>query len=512
MVFKGIPSPLDAAHQGEFFLEPVLIAFSADSCFGRCYTGRLKAGEVSVAKRQEKQRAICPFVALGGLLGVVISLADNPMSLAPLMGGAQATRWFLAATITASVLGCFVLAVCSRKQFKGALPVDGGGLVASLGLLIGWAAGVTFLPLAVVAAGGALFGGGLAFSFVRWGGAFGGEREHDALVDVSGACFLAALLKALYLALSAAVAWAAVPVLIAGLILSCFIPAPANFDYPMGTWSDAVQRLRRAGVRNWLPATGLILLAYITASVWGANTVGQSVETVLGVESSWGSTVGFVLGAFLLYVLARKTSRDGLRLLYRLVPVVFVALLLLAWLLASVTGFLGQFAFNIPIGCALAVMGSLLWVRLVVLDDALDARLVFGAIGACYTLFFLVVFLVWPLVGDTLMSLFARLFMVVFLVVVAVVATVGVRSEDVEADSHDFKRLGEERCRVIGEQACLSPRENEILVLLAQGRSAPFIAEELFVSTNTVKTHIRRIYTKMGVHSKEELLDVVHNG
>lgn len=465
-----------------------------------------------MAKRREKQRALSPFVALGGLLGVVISLADNPMSLAPLVGGVQATRWFLAATIAASALTCLVLAVRFRRQPKVAQPIDGGGIIASLGLATGWAAGAVSLPLAVVVFGGTLFGGGLAFSFVRWGDAFGGEREHDALVDVAGACFLAALMKALYLALSAVAMWAGALILIAGLTLSCFIPVPVHLNYPVGTRSDAIQRLKRAGVRNWLPAMGLALLAYITASVWGANTVGQSVETVLGVESSWGSTVGFALGALLLSMLARNTSRDGLRLLYRLVPVVFVALLLLAWMLASVTGFLGQFAFNIPIGCAMSVMGSLLWVRLVVLDDALDARLVFGVTGACYTLFMLVVFSVWPLVGDTMMSLFARLFMVVFLVVVAVVATVGVRSGDAGANSHDFKRLGEERCRVIGEQAGLSPRENEILVLLAQGRSAPFIAEELFVSTNTVKTHIRRIYTKMGVHSKEELLDVVHNG
>lgn len=54
----------------------------------------------------------------------------------------------------------------------------------------------------------------------------------------------------------------------------------------------------------------------------------------------------------------------------------------------------------------------------------------------------------------------------------------------------------------------LSPRETEVLELLAKGRSAPFIAEEFTVSVGTVKTHIRHIYEKLGIHSKQELLDL----
>ena len=50
----------------------------------------------------------------------------------------------------------------------------------------------------------------------------------------------------------------------------------------------------------------------------------------------------------------------------------------------------------------------------------------------------------------------------------------------------------------------------ETLVYLAQGRSAPYIADEQFLSVNTVRTHIKRIYAKMDVHSKEELLDLFH--
>ncbi len=45
----------------------------------------------------------------------------------------------------------------------------------------------------------------------------------------------------------------------------------------------------------------------------------------------------------------------------------------------------------------------------------------------------------------------------------------------------------------------LTAREREVLVLVARGRSNRLVAEELFVSEATVKTHLVRIYEKLGV-------------
>ena len=52
----------------------------------------------------------------------------------------------------------------------------------------------------------------------------------------------------------------------------------------------------------------------------------------------------------------------------------------------------------------------------------------------------------------------------------------------------------------------LTPRERDVLVLLAQNYRAPYIAEKLVVSQSTVKTHMRNLYGKLGVHSQAELL------
>jgi LuxR family maltose regulon positive regulatory protein len=50
----------------------------------------------------------------------------------------------------------------------------------------------------------------------------------------------------------------------------------------------------------------------------------------------------------------------------------------------------------------------------------------------------------------------------------------------------------------------LSKRELEVLRLLATDLSAPEIAQELYVSRNTVRTHIKNVYGKLDVHSRED--------
>lgn len=58
----------------------------------------------------------------------------------------------------------------------------------------------------------------------------------------------------------------------------------------------------------------------------------------------------------------------------------------------------------------------------------------------------------------------------------------------------------------------LSERELEILALLAQGLQNKEIARRLFVSTNTVKYHLKRMYRAMRVNSRAELLSKVYAG
>lgn len=54
--------------------------------------------------------------------------------------------------------------------------------------------------------------------------------------------------------------------------------------------------------------------------------------------------------------------------------------------------------------------------------------------------------------------------------------------------------------------AALTPREQEVFLLAARGHRRSDIAERLFISSGTVRTHLQRIMQKLGVHSQPELV------
>ena len=62
--------------------------------------------------------------------------------------------------------------------------------------------------------------------------------------------------------------------------------------------------------------------------------------------------------------------------------------------------------------------------------------------------------------------------------------------------------------KAIAQAAALSARETEVLSLALRGRTNERIAQELFIAKSTADTHLRRIYSKYGVHSRQELLDL----
>ena len=56
----------------------------------------------------------------------------------------------------------------------------------------------------------------------------------------------------------------------------------------------------------------------------------------------------------------------------------------------------------------------------------------------------------------------------------------------------------------------LTPREEEVLVLVARGRSNAEIADELHMSAATAKTHVSRILTKLGARDRSQLVVIAY--
>ena len=65
------------------------------------------------------------------------------------------------------------------------------------------------------------------------------------------------------------------------------------------------------------------------------------------------------------------------------------------------------------------------------------------------------------------------------------------------------------RCERIADVHGLTARELEILILYSQGSSSRSIAEKLYISPETVRTHVKSIYGKVGVNKKQGLIDLI---
>lgn len=70
----------------------------------------------------------------------------------------------------------------------------------------------------------------------------------------------------------------------------------------------------------------------------------------------------------------------------------------------------------------------------------------------------------------------------------------------------------DENCTCLSDEFGLTAREREVFVLLAHGRNGRYIMDHLIISRNTAKSHIKHIYSKLGVHSHQELIDLATSG
>lgn len=88
-------------------------------------------------------------------------------------------------------------------------------------------------------------------------------------------------------------------------------------------------------------------------------------------------------------------------------------------------------------------------------------------------------------------------------------SVLGLRThEDRESRSQRLRRRSDE----VATRWSLTPREREVMYRMVLGENRSQIAEALYVSEETVKTHGKHIYKKLGVHSLRALVSLVENG
>ncbi|MGV8084264.1 MAG: LuxR C-terminal-related transcriptional regulator [Coriobacteriia bacterium] len=114
---------------------------------------------------------------------------------------------------------------------------------------------------------------------------------------------------------------------------------------------------------------------------------------------------------------------------------------------------------------------------------------------------------------ETVATIFA------YLLILAVVyvfnnsrVTLAIKTSPSMADGEYVARTLELKCQELGTRFDLTSREREILAYLAQGRTLPYIEAELCISHGTANSHRDHIYSKLGVHSRQDLLDLFEGG
>ena len=64
-------------------------------------------------------------------------------------------------------------------------------------------------------------------------------------------------------------------------------------------------------------------------------------------------------------------------------------------------------------------------------------------------------------------------------------------------------------CDALAAERGLTARESQVLALLARGRNVAYIQQGLVLSRNTVKSYVASVYSKLGVHSHQAVIDLL---
>ena len=264
--------------------------------------------------------------------------------------------------------------------------------------------------------------------------------------------------------------------------------------------------------RVLLLGAGVIVLPFIYG-VFLQISFSMGINMALGDQISELSVIVVLL--ILLVVITFIDKVFSLEKLFAVVLPLFATVLLLTPLFWDST----PVSSSVFIRCGFIVYSTALWIFL--------ARITFKHSERRLSYFSLAIGLMWMSVllgqssGSALTELFGLSFglitgislLAVWILLVGCVLLLYlfIRGHDllVEKTSSQQSLTLIEKIGSFSEANGLSPREAEILIEFAHGRSASHIGSRFFISEHTVKTHLRRIYSKAGVHNRQDLLDLI---
>lgn len=456
----------------------------------------------------------------------------------PLFATIAATLFVLAYARTFPPSAAYVVNALSRPWIACALIIGSYIVLALVGDLSGEAAACSF---------GILAGAGIASLLMRWEVAFGALGVNEVVKVVLAALVVhSVLFAALALAPPLVLETVFVASTVGSTALLCAFEREGVSDAAAkgadgfvvraaGAGSDTMQGADKASfrldalfkaLRNPIFCVAATVFAVAITRTMALQTVPQMIAAV-GITSSIGAAVtGAVLALLLVSPLGSGTWVQNLSItsLYRIMfPVIATALLVLSVVNGTelIVTMLMYAAFSLLFAM---IMPSCLETAQ---SEGVETRFAFGVFsGIVYAAFaagaLISVVLYHARVFDAPIPLIAAL-LVLYALSMAYAGmqrrekphgeqgageTADAAGEAVAASDASL----EQRCEAIVRRFELSPRESDVLVAFAHGRNVAYLAERLCLSENTIRSHSKSLYTKLGIHSKQELLDLVEGG
>lgn len=353
------------------------------------------------------------------------------------------------------------------------------------------------LPLA-----GALAGFGTGFSFVFFAELFSGMRLQMVLLYAGAHQFFGVLLYLVIALLPPAfvLGFTVVLILVYGFL---FARLGNSQKGAPGALID------RVVVQSDVTLPVFVVAALFVGACYGlvrALTIGFTpTMTVLSPTDSLGGLAG---GALLMLSALLFIKKNPAEYLYQIaIPVLALGLVTVPLLASGI-----PVALPILLACSSYFYGLLWFFVVLACANSTTSVTRIGALSFfCFQLGQLMGTILIGAIPDVAMGLYAVSVVALF---AAVVLLVLVFSKQKKSELLLLKKAEESKfelgCERVVRAFALTQRESEIFRLLALGVNAKQIAKRLVLSENTVKTHIRHIYQKLGIHSRsemEELLD-----
>lgn len=440
------------------------------------------------------------------------------------------SSWLASAVVVTLTL--FILGFTLGRRRTLAPPwlaVAAAAATAAGTLLSGLAPAEGVLASAVVS--GVLTGFGTGALYVLWGQALAALdiESSEVAIPAASLIMLGCALVLPYLPSTIGIlATASLPLASGLMLLATYRDIPS-----VGKASVATDGLRRPTLFTLVRIAVLLFLSYFVIGCSGALQVNADAPFIV-----WGIDIATVIGSICgialmagIVLFATRPSFDGLFRLIAPLLVVSTALLPWAdlWAVALSTSF-------IAIADTTLAIATVLFVVAAARRNTAKAALGIGIAEGSLQLGVLAGNLVGRVLSETVsvdpLGLFAVALglLAVFslswleyptsrprmpepspagnIVRQASTATAGNGNDEPNGGTMRTDTNIDHICQRLTEEHGLSGREAEILGYLARGRSQPYIREELVLSKNTVATHVKHIYQKLDVHSRQELLDL----